>query len=131
VIEQLLVTYDWGKAFAALQLVVKPAFDMLFVAQLGQIASARGDEVLAKILLSLDEDCTWHRAWTKALVAHAIADEPANAGVLRSWIERWRAPVLDAVECFAGEVFGPVSVPLPSIATRVDETWQATWSGIA
>jgi len=124
-IEQLLVAYDWGEAFAALQLVVKPAFDTLFVSQLGDTAAAHGDEVLAKILLSLGEDCAWHRAWSGALVAHALADEPANAAPLRGWIERWRGPALAAVQPFAA------LFELPKLAARVDEAWRHAWRAIA
>jgi toluene monooxygenase system protein E len=124
-IEHLLVAYDWGEAFAALQLVVKPAFDTLFVAQLGDTAAAHGDEVLAKILLSLDEDCAWHRAWSDALVAHALADEPANAAVLRGWIARWREQALAAVQPFA------TFLELPGLAARVEAAWQQAWRGIA
>ena len=128
-VERLLVTYDWGEAFAALQLVIKPAFDTLFVTQLGHVAGVRGDEVLAKILLALGEDCAWHRAWSGALVAHAVAGEPANVATLRGWIERWRGPALEAVESFAA-VFEPSPVPIPSIAARVDEVWHQSWSSL-
>ena len=124
-IETLLVAYDWGEAFAALQLVVKPAFDTLFVTQLGETAAAHGDEVLAKILLSLGEDCAWHRAWSDALVAHALADEPANVAVLRGWIARWREPALAAIQPFAA------FLELPALAGRVDAAWQQVWRGIA
>lgn len=124
VIEHLLVAYDWGEAFAALQLVVKPAFDALFVAELGEVAASHGDEVLAKILLSLGEDCAWHRAWTEALVAHVVADEPANAAVLRGWIDRWREPALAAVQPFAA------TFERPQLAERVAAAWQQAWRGI-
>jgi toluene monooxygenase system protein E len=37
VIEALLVTWDWGEALVALQFVLKPAFDELFMTQFGRL----------------------------------------------------------------------------------------------
>jgi toluene monooxygenase system protein E len=100
VVEQLLVTYDWGEAFAALNLAVKPAFDDVFMVRLGTLAQSRGDDLLARVLLSLNEDCEWHRAWTRALVETAIASEPTNRAVLDRWTEVWSPRVRTALEPF-------------------------------
>src|SRR5437867_2055563 len=56
VIEKLLVTYDWGEAFVALNLVLKLSFDQVFMLDYGGRAHARDEEVLHKILRSLYED---------------------------------------------------------------------------
>ena len=57
VIETLLVTWDWGEALVALQFVLKPAFDELFMTQFGRLARAAGDDVLGRMFFSLNEDC--------------------------------------------------------------------------
>jgi toluene monooxygenase system protein E len=93
-IERLLVTYDWGEAFAALCLVVKPGFDAM-VAALGVQARAAGDPVLPQLCFSLGEDAAWHQEWAIALAATAIADQPANRATLSEWVRRW-APRMDA-----------------------------------
>jgi len=99
-LERLLVTYDFGEALVALNLAVKPAFDRLFLIDFGELAARRGDEVLGKIFLSLEQDCAWHRAWTAALVDHAITSDPDNRAVIDGWVETWREPVERAIAPF-------------------------------
>jgi toluene monooxygenase system protein E len=100
-VERLLVTYDWGEAFTALCMVVKPALDELFMNHFGQLAASWGDEILAKIFLSLGEDCAWHQEWSRALVDHALADDPRNRSWLDTWCEKWRPEAARAVDAFA------------------------------
>ena len=104
-IERLLVTWDWGEALVALGLVVKPAFDELWMIELGSLAHAAGDEVLPKMLLSLSTDCAWHRAWIGAALAVAVEDDPAIRDVARGWLERWM-PLGDAAMAALEQVFG-------------------------
>ena len=101
VIEELLVTYDWGEALVALNLVVKPAFDELFMTSFGRLALSQGDDVLGKIFLSLNEDCAWHREWSRALVSHACTARPENAGPVEGWVARWSPRVDRAVAALA------------------------------
>ena len=42
-VERLLVAYDWGEAFVALNLVVKPMLDELFMTHAGAFAERSGD----------------------------------------------------------------------------------------
>jgi toluene monooxygenase system protein E len=112
-IEQMLVTYDWGEAFTALNLVVKPALDELFMVHFGQLAASEGDEILAKIFLSLNEDCAWHREWSRALVEHVVTDDHGNCSWLDTWCEKWRPAVGRAIDAFA-----PVWDALPGRAER-------------
>lgn len=108
-IERLLVTWDWGEALVALGLVVKPAFDELWMIEFGSLAHAAGDEVLHKLLLSLSTDCAWHRAWTFAALAVAIEDDPATREVVRGWVERWK-PIGDAAVLALEPLFGAEAV---------------------
>jgi toluene monooxygenase system protein E len=39
-VEKMLITYDWGEAFVALNLAVKPVFDEVFNVQLAELARA-------------------------------------------------------------------------------------------
>jgi toluene monooxygenase system protein E len=98
VIERLFVTFDWGEAFAALNLVLKPAFDALFIARFAAEAEKAHDHVLGKVLFSLQEDSMWHREWAGALVDHAVGTNPENQQVLAGWTERWQPQVLAALE---------------------------------
>jgi toluene monooxygenase system protein E len=104
VLERLLVTYDWGEAFVALALVVKPAFDELFGTRLARLAAAQGDEVLDKLLASLGEDAAWHRAWSEALARTLVEDEThgaGNAAAIAGWRTAWAGPTHEAVAAFA------------------------------
>jgi toluene monooxygenase system protein E len=104
VIEQLLVTYDWGESFTALNLVIKPLFDQLFMVRLSELALREGDHLLGQILYSLDEDCQWQRSWSRALVKMAIQDRSANRDVLQQWVNRWSPLGLRAVETLSHSV---------------------------
>jgi toluene monooxygenase system protein E len=97
VIETLLVTWDWGEAFVALQFVLKPAFDELFMKHFGRLARAAGDDVLDRMFFSLNEDCAWHRAWSESLLLTAIRDTPESASAIERWIENWVPRVSRAV----------------------------------
>jgi toluene monooxygenase system protein E len=100
VIERMLVTYDFGEAFVALNLVLKPAFDELFMSHFARLAASQGDEVLSQIFLSLNEDCAWHRQWSAALAAMLFREDPANAAAMQGWADRWHEPVMQAVRAF-------------------------------
>jgi toluene monooxygenase system protein E len=101
-IEQALVTYDWGEAFVALNLVIKPHFDRLVNEELaGALAAANGDPILRGIHFSLDEDARWHRAWADSLVEVAVDDTPANADIIQGWVDRWLPRTTTAVEALA------------------------------
>jgi toluene monooxygenase system protein E len=97
VIETLLVTWDWGEALVALQFVLKPAFDELFMKHFGRLARAAGDDVLDRMFFSLNEDCAWHRAWSESLLLTAIRDTPESASAIERWIENWVPRVSRAV----------------------------------
>jgi toluene monooxygenase system protein E len=101
-IERALVAYDWGEAFVATNIVIKPHLDRLVNSELaGALATANGDAVLRSVHFSLDEDARWHRDWSRALVRAALADRTENERVVRTWIERWRPLTETAVEALA------------------------------
>jgi toluene monooxygenase system protein E len=87
-IEELLVTYDWGQALIAMNGVIKPIFDRLWFEQLARVA-AQHDEVLQQTLSSLGEDGQWHEAWFIALAELVVVSNPKN---------------LSAVACVSAEV---------------------------
>jgi toluene monooxygenase system protein E len=88
-LERLLCTYDWGEALIALNLCVKPVLDELFLGELSELGKTQGDFLFGQICFSLAEDCAWHRAWSEALVKHAIASRADNASVIGEWLNHW------------------------------------------
>jgi toluene monooxygenase system protein E len=98
VLEELLVAYDLGEAFAALNLVVKPLHDAFFINVLGQVAQAAGDEELALTLDDFRLDSERNKDWTKALVAYAFSQRPENREVIAGHVEKWRPRAEAAIE---------------------------------
>jgi len=104
-IEKLLCTYDWGEAFVALNVCLKPMIDNLFLLQLAELADRSRDHLDGQILRSLFEDCQWHGAWTEALLALATGDRPDNRAVVARWTDAW-TPTVDAAARAAGALLG-------------------------
>jgi toluene monooxygenase system protein E len=109
--EKLLVTYDWGEAFAALNLVVKPLFDGLFMVHFGRLARQEGDYVLQQLFASLYEDCQWQQQWSQALVHVVMQDTPANQQVLQRWVTKWYTMMVPALGAFAPLFEQPSELP--------------------
>src|SRR5262249_41145285 len=103
-VETMFVTRDWGEAFAALNLGVKPVLDRFFLVDVAEKARARGDYLIGEIFFSLAEDGAWHRAWAQALAALAESADGGNRDRLALWAETWGAAARDAVEPLAREL---------------------------
>jgi toluene monooxygenase system protein E len=116
-VERLLVTYDWGESFVALNLVLKPMLDELLMVQFGRLAQRAGDDLLAQVLFSLNEDCRWHRDWSAALVLVAIKDRPENRDVIQAWVDGWRPAAEGALAAYA-----PVFEDMPDPPARTSFT---------
>ena len=95
-IEYALVSYDWGEAFTALNLVLAPTLEDVLLTQLGQVAK-RNDDYLTWLLTSfLAEDARRRGRWSRALADLAVAQRPENRAVLGKWVGRWSALADDA-----------------------------------
>ncbi|MFC5828284.1 aromatic/alkene monooxygenase hydroxylase subunit beta [Nonomuraea insulae] len=100
-LERLLVAYDWGEAFTALNLVVKPAFDSLFKESFADLALANGDGLTARLLRESGLDTARSQEWSSALVRHAVAARPDNLKVITEWAHTWRPRAARAVQALA------------------------------
>lgn len=96
-LEQLLVTYDFGEALVALQLVVKPALDALFLVKFAELARERGDRLWPELAHSLAQDGRWQREWSDALVRTALAEHAENVTPVSEWVASWAPRVADAL----------------------------------
>jgi toluene monooxygenase system protein E len=99
-VERLLVTYDWGESFIALNLVLKPLFDELTLEHFGGLAKDNGDYLLQELFVSLNQDCIWHRQWSQALIQTALKDQRENKRVIEGWMAKWYPLALRAVQGF-------------------------------
>jgi toluene monooxygenase system protein E len=122
-VERLLVAYDWGESFVALNLVLKPMIDELFMKHTSDLALGRNDHLLGQIFYSLNEDCQWHRAWSSALVRTAIEDTPSNITVIKGWIDKWRPQAMQAINAltpqFEGQPIGAGEITFHNLAAQV------------
>lgn len=127
VIERMLVSYDWGEAFVALNLCLKPSLDRLLARGFAPRAAAAGDEVLQAIVSSFEHDAGFQRSWSHALLAQTCARDDTRAAVTQ-WIERWRAPVMRAVQALAPS-FGVDRAALDAIFAD-HEAWLCSLPGV-
>ena len=100
-IEKLLTCYEWAESFVALNLVLKPLLDEVFMNHLSDLALREGDHLLGQIFYSLNEDCRWHREWSQALTRMVIEDNSHNTDVIEGWIEKWHPLIARVVQAFA------------------------------
>jgi toluene monooxygenase system protein E len=110
-VEKTLIAYDWGEAFVALNLVVKPIFDAVFNVELAELARAHEDALLALMLDEFELDSQRSRDWTVALVQYAVARRPANTALLKQWVDRWK-PLADRGMEGIAELFGQAQRPV-------------------
>jgi toluene monooxygenase system protein E len=122
--ERLLVTYDWGEAFVALNLVLKPMIDEMFLKHTSDLALGQSDHLLGQVFYSLNEDCQWHRQWSAALARTAIEDTPANREVMQAWIDKWYPSALLGIGAlsplFEGKPRGTGMPPFHDLTSQVD-----------
>jgi toluene monooxygenase system protein E len=131
-LEHLLLAYDWGEAFTALNLVIKPTLDALFSERFADLAQANGDDLTAQLLREYGFDSLRSRAWTSALARYAIAARPDNSTVLASWNNRWRVAAEQAVAGLA-TIF--IDAPTPAdpahVLTDIQQSYtqfRASWT---
>ncbi len=96
VFEELLLAYDWGECFVAMNLVVKPLFDAVFNEGIGRAALLHGDSLTSAMQVELAHDSARAREWTSALVHYACDNNAENREVIRSWVEKWQDRSRDA-----------------------------------
>ena len=133
-IEKLLICYDWAEAFVALNLVLKPLVDELFMNHLSERALREGDYLLGRIFYSLNEDCRWHQEWSRALARMVVEENPRNRSIIQSWIEKWHPVAIHAVQAFApvfeGTLEGAQVPAFEGVFQKVNEYYRDFLSGV-
>lgn len=125
-VEKLMVTYDWDEAFVALNLVVKPLVDELFLRVFAAIAREHGDELDALIAENLFLDAQRSRRWTVDACQAIIKVDGANAEVLRMHLSKWRPYGLEIINAASRLLarHAPVS-KVTDVELRVTAEWTA------
>ena len=117
-VEYALVTYDFGEAFTALNLVLAPTLDDVLLTQLGQAAKGRGDDLTWLLTSFLAEDSRRRGRWSRALADLAVAQRPENRGVLATWVTRWAARADDAALGLGTILEAAAGVPAAEVAAH-------------
>ncbi len=79
-VEYALVSYDWGEAFTALNLVLAPTLDDVLLTQLGQVARANGDDLTWLLTSFLAADAQRRGRWSRRLAEFAVAQRAGEPG---------------------------------------------------
>jgi toluene monooxygenase system protein E len=95
-VEYALVSYDWGEAFTALNLVLGPTLDDVLLTQLGEVAKANGDDLTWLLTSFLAADAQRRGRWSHRLAEFAVTQRAGNRDVLGKWVTRWSALADDA-----------------------------------
>ncbi|GAA0667568.1 hypothetical protein GCM10009535_54310 [Streptomyces thermocarboxydovorans] len=111
--EQLLTAHDWGEAFTALNLALKPAVDTLLNWQFAELARANEDDFLTLLFSDFQLDSKRSQDWTAALVRYALERRPELRDVLTGWLETWQPRATKAVESLA-PIFNTAPRPTPA-----------------
>ena len=114
--EQLLVARDWGEAFAARNLALKPALDALLNSQFADLARRNFDEFLALLFTEFQVDSQRSQDWSSALVSYALEHRPELREVLTGWLGTWQPRAVEAVEPLAAAF---ATAPVPIAADQV------------
>jgi toluene monooxygenase system protein E len=96
-LERMLVTYDFGEAFAALALAFKPRFDRFVEGALADAARMNDDPLLEKLMFSLAEDTSWHRTWSHELLRYAVHENAARRRAFEGWLSHWEPQVRESL----------------------------------
>jgi toluene monooxygenase system protein E len=127
-IEKLLVTYDWAESFVGVNLVLKPLMDEIFMNHLSDLALREGDHLLGQIFYSLNQDCRWHREWSRTLTRMLIEDNSRNGRTIQGWIEKWHPVAVRALQAFAplfeGKLEDAPMPPLVGVNPKIDEFYR-------
>jgi toluene monooxygenase system protein E len=129
VVEHLLATYDWGEAYAALNLAVKPALDTVLNDLIGRLANANTDPFLAALASEFTLDARRGQEWSIALARYVRErSEPAHDAVV-TWREKWIAEADAAATAVTATFAGaPVALGHGTVAgafTAMRETQRA------
>ncbi len=88
-LERLLIAYDWGECFTAMNLVLRPTLDEVLIRQVANLAHDNDDDLTWLLLSNLAIDADRCTRWSTALAQYAIEQQDGNRDVLRRWVDRW------------------------------------------
>jgi toluene monooxygenase system protein E len=110
-LETLMVAYDWGEAFTALDVVLKPTLDTLFNDCLSELAGQNDDGFVAEVCAEFSHDSARSRHWTQALTNYALERDASLSAVFESWVSKW-LPLAEDAAIGLAPLFAKAPAPL-------------------
>jgi toluene monooxygenase system protein E len=129
-VEYALVSFDFGEAFTALNLVLGPTLDDVLLTQLGRAAKGRGDDLTWLLTSFLAEDSRRRGRWSRALADLAVAQRPDNRDVLAKWIGRWAARADEAALGLGTLLEAAAGVPAAEVAAHARSAREQFLAGL-
>ena len=100
-IEQLLIVYDFDRAFVGYELCVRPVLDNIFLQQAATVARSLGAEADALILESLYVDTVRANRWSIALARCVAERSKEGRSLMRSFVREYNDQVDDIIRAGA------------------------------
>lgn len=125
--ERLLVEYDWGKSFIALNMVLKPLLDELILVKYAELFRLNEDDLMAEMLENLYLDTVKSKEWSIALTKLILEVHPDNRLVVEETIQQWYPLAYRAISGLAPafEVLPPKRVPFAQVLEEVIAKYQS------
>lgn len=124
--ERLLIEYDWGKSFVALNLVLKPLLDEIILVKYAELFRLNDDDLMAEMLENLYMDSVKSKEWSIALTKLILELHPENRSVVEETINQWYPLAIRAVTALAPafEVLPPKRVQFEQVLEDVLEKYR-------
>jgi toluene monooxygenase system protein E len=129
-VEYALVSYDFGEAFTALNLLLGPTLDDVLLTQLGRAAKGRGDDLTWLLTSFLAEDSRRRGRWSRALADLAVAQRPDNRDVLAKRVGRWAARADEAALGLGTILEAAAGVPAAQVAAHARSAREQFLAGL-
>ena len=95
--EEALIIYDWGQAFVALNLCIKPILDEFFLHQFSLQALVNGDHLTSNVAFYKFQESEWQADWSTDLAQIVLKQNPGSSSEIKSWVDNWSNRTLDAL----------------------------------
>lgn len=95
--EEALIVYDWGEAFVALNLCIKPILDEFFLNQFSLQALVNGDHLTSNVAFYKFQESEWQVDWSIELAQIVLRQNPGITNQVKAWIDHWSNRTLDAL----------------------------------
>lgn len=127
VLEELLAEYDWGESFFGTNLVLKPLFDELVLAEYSELFALNGSNLYAQVLENFYLDADRSQEIAVSVADHVIGIDDRNQETIQAIIDEWYPASRQAIAAFepAFESMPPETMDFEDVLSSVDESYDS------